>query len=70
MGRIFRKPAVKMTFIKDEDSVDTTDPNYNPFEQVEIASAYAEVAKDFITHTAVTVTAAFVVCKLVERICR
>lgn len=36
----------------------------------EVAAAYSEVAKDFITHAAVVVTAAFSICQIVKRICR
>lgn len=36
----------------------------------EIAAAYSEVAKDFITHAAVVVTTAFSICQIVKRLCR
>lgn len=42
----------------------------NPFEGVEVATAYSEIAKDFITHTAIVVTSAYVVCKIFGKICK
>lgn len=42
----------------------------NPMEGVEIAAAYAEIAKDVITHAALTVGGVFAACKIIERICK
>ena len=52
--------------IIDEAGENTT----NPFETVELVEAYAEIAKDFITHAAFTIGGVFAACKIVERICR
>lgn len=46
------------------------DPNNNPYEGVEIAAAYAEVAKDFITHTALVVGGTFILCQIAKRLCK
>lgn len=37
---------------------------------VEAAAAYADIVKNLVTHTALVVAGAFVVCKVVERLCR
>lgn len=42
----------------------------DPFVGVQVAAAYADVAKDFITHAALTIGGVFAVCKIVERICK
>lgn len=67
---MFKNRSFNVKMVKDEKGNDVRDPNFNPFEQVEVAAAYAEVAKDFITHTAMTVGGAFMLYKIVERICR
>lgn len=46
--------------------IDSIDPMLGP----EVASAYAEVAKDFITHAALTIGGVYCVCKIVGRICK
>jgi hypothetical protein len=46
------------------------DPNHNPFEGVEVAAAYADIAKDLITHAALTIGGVWAACKIVERICK
>lgn len=42
----------------------------DPFVGVQVAAAYADVAKDLITHAALTIGGVFAVCKIVERICK
>lgn len=42
----------------------------DPFEGVQVAAAYAEIAKDLVTHTAFTIGGVFAACKIIERICR
>jgi hypothetical protein len=36
----------------------------------EVAAAYAEIAKDFITHAALTIGGVYAACKIVGRICK
>lgn len=70
----FRKKSFIVKIAKDSDlnghipTIDT-DEN-NPYEGVEVAAAYAEVAKDFITHSALVIGGVFAACKIIERICR
>lgn len=49
---------------------ESVDPNHNPYESVEIAAMYADIAKDVITHAAFTIGGVFAACKIIERICR
>jgi hypothetical protein len=58
--------------VRDQDLNGSTeiDPNHNPFEGVEVAAAYADVAKDLITHAALTIGGVWAACKIVERICK
>jgi len=49
-----------------EGSENLFDPMVGP----QIAAAYSEIAKDFITHAALTIGATFVVCKIVGRLCK
>lgn len=42
----------------------------DPFETVELVQAYADIAKDLITHAAFTIGGVFAACKIVERICK
>lgn len=55
--------------VKDEDS-GTSAPERDPMENVVVVAAYAEIVKDVVTHTALTVGGVFAVCKIVERICK
>lgn len=49
---------------------DTPVESSNPMEGVEVAAAYAEIAKDLITHAALTIGGVWAACKIVERICK
>lgn len=63
--------SVNVKFVKDPlAAAEENDPNRNPFEGVELAAAYSEVAKDFITHATLTIGGVFAACKIIERICR
>lgn len=46
------------------------DADRDPFEGVQVAAAYAEIAKDLVTHTALTIGGVFAACKIIERICK
>lgn len=56
--------------VKDPVNGSEPDETTDPFEGVQVAAAYAEVAKDFVTHTALVIGGVFAACKIIERICR
>lgn len=62
--------AVQMTFPKVSTNGDEPSEDRNPFEGVEVAAAYADIAKDLITHAALTIGGVWAACKIVERICK
>lgn len=64
-----RSINVKVVNDEDQNGASSEFPN-DPFEGVEVAAAYAEVAKNFITHTALVVGGVYSLCKVVERICK
>lgn len=70
----FRNRAVQLQFVKPqtkhEAPEETDTSNKDPYEAVNVAAAYSAVAKDFITHTALTIGGVFAACKIIERICR
>lgn len=72
MNRFFRNKTIAVKVLKDEqlNGALPEDPERNIFEGVEIAAAYSEVAKDFVTHAALVVGGVFAACKIIERICR
>lgn len=66
-----RNKSINVKVVKDQNyATEEIDPNRNVFEGVEVAAAYAEVAKDVITHAALTVGGVWAACKIVERLCR
>jgi len=66
-----RNRSFNVKVVKDQPTTsDEYDENRNPFEGVEVAAAYADVAKDLITHAALTIGGVFAVCKIVERLCK
>lgn len=71
---LFGNRVVQVKLTKDQNSngkeIVKVDPNHNPLEGVEVAAAYAAVGKDLITHASLTIGGVFIVCKIVERICR
>lgn len=46
------------------------DSDYDPMVGVQVAAAYAEIAKDLVTHTALTVGGVWAACKIIGRICK
>jgi hypothetical protein len=72
MSRLFRNRAVQTTtrLVKTEGGEETVEVQRDPFEGVALAEAYAEVAKDFITHTALVIGGVFAACQIVKRICK
>lgn len=69
---LLKNRSFNVKVVKDQDvnGAEAIDPNRNPFEGVEVAAAYAEVAKDLITHAALTIGGVWAACKIVERICK
>lgn len=64
-----RSFIVKMANDKDLNS-DGPLVEMDPMVGPQIAAAYAEVAKDFITHTALVVGGVFAACQIIKRICK
>lgn len=68
-----RNRSIQVKVVKDQDSsgeIIDADPNRNPMEGVEVAAAYAEIAKDFITHTALVIGGTFAVCQIIKKVCK
>jgi hypothetical protein len=66
---MFRNRVAQVKFVK-EQKPDEVDGERNIFEGPEVAAAYAEIAKDLITHAALTIGGVFIACKIVGRICK
>jgi hypothetical protein len=68
---MFKNRAFQVKVVKDQQANGdgpfiTPDPMLGP----EIAAAYAEVAKDLITHAALTIGGVYAACKIIGRICK
>lgn len=73
MRRFLRNYSVQTSskLIKDNPDgssplLETIDPMLGP----EIAAAYADIAKDLITHAALTIGGVYAACKIIGRICK
>lgn len=66
---MFRNRSINVKMVKDQNA-EEVDPKRNPFEGVEVAAAYADIAKDLIIHAALTIGGVWAACKIVERICK
>jgi hypothetical protein len=68
----FKNSSILVKPVRDKDILVSGESNEtaDPFVGPRVAAAYAEVAKDFVSHTALTVGAVFVTCKIVERLMR
>lgn len=71
MNRFLKNRSVNLKFVKDSD-VASDGPTIvsDPAEMVELVEAYAEIAKDFITHAALTIGGVYAACKIIGRICK
>lgn len=69
LNRFMKTRSVNVKVVRDQDTIDV-DPNEDPFEGVQIAAAYADIAKDLITHAALTIGGVYVACKIIGRICK
>lgn len=70
-SKIVRVPKIdatdyKTAYVEGEGPQIADDPLIGP----ELVQEYVDIAKDFITHTAVTIGAVYCVCKIVGRICK
>lgn len=70
--RAMRNTSVNVKLVSDKDKENTTTEQdmADAWANVEIAAAYAEIAKDVITHAAFTIGGVFAACKIIERICK
>lgn len=69
--RAMRNKTIGVKLLDDRDlNGSAPDDDYDPMVGVQVAAAYAEIAKDVITHAALTIGGVFAACKIVERICR
>lgn len=65
-----KQRVVQMTFPKIPKTDAAPDEDRNIFEGPELAAAYAEVAKDLITHAALTIGGVYAACQIIKRICK
>lgn len=69
--RTFKNKTIGVKVLDDRDiNGAENESDRDPWENVEIASAYAEIAKDLVTHTALTVGGVWAACKIIGRICK
>jgi hypothetical protein len=67
---MFKNRSFNVKMVKDNPDGSTPQVEFDPMAGPEIAAAYAEVAKDFITHATLTIGGVWAACKIVERICK
>lgn len=69
---MFGRRAVQLQFVKPQEAKhqEKIESGKDPYEGPNVAAAYSAVAKDLITHTALTVGGVWAVCKIIGRICR
>lgn len=67
---MFRNRAFQVKIVKEPKPSSDSPEESNIFESVEVAAAYAEIIKNVVTHTALVIGGVFIVCKIVERVCR
>lgn len=65
-----RSLVVKSVRDKDIRSSGESGEEVDPFLGPRVAAAYSDVAKDLVTHVALTIGGVFIGCKIVERIMR
>ncbi len=69
--RLLKNKTIGVKLMDDKTSeTKNVDPNYDPWLNVELAAGYAEVVKDVVTHTALTVGGVWAACKIIGRICK
>lgn len=70
LGRTMKNRTIGLKVLDDRVINNEDAPATDPWANVEIAAAYAEIAKDVITHTALTVGGVWAACKIIGRICK
>lgn len=72
LNRAMRNKTIGVKVLDDrtftEGEVEAADRD--PFEGVQIAAAYADIVKDLVTHTALTIGGVYAACKIIGRICK
>lgn len=53
--------------VKDDE---TPAQERDPMENVVVVAAYAEIVKDVVTHSALTIGGVFAACQIIKRICK
>lgn len=69
MRRFWNTRSINVKLVDDQPTP-ASDPQQNPYEGVEVAAAYSKIAKDFVTHTALTVGGVWIACKIVGKLCK
>lgn len=67
---MFRNRAFQVKLVKEPKLANDATDEADLIGNVEAAAAYAEIFKDVVTHAAFVIGGAFILCKIVERICR
>lgn len=70
LRRTMKNHSVNVKVVRDQDTENNDTTTTDPFEGVEVAAAYAEIAKDLITHAALTIGGVYAACKIIGRICK
>jgi hypothetical protein len=72
INRAMKNKTIGVTLLDTPTSNKTSEPvsEQDAYAGVEIAAAYVELAKDLVTHTALTIGGVYAACKIVEKICR
>lgn len=55
--------------VKDDEN-GTPGPERDPMDNVVLVAAYAEIVKDVVTHSALTIGGVFAACQIIKRICK
>lgn len=68
--KLFHRYAVQTQskLVKDGETVQTEE--HDPMETVVVVAAYADILKDVVTHTALTVGGVYAACQIIKRICK
>jgi hypothetical protein len=69
---MFKKFAVQTQsrLVRDPNTGETTAEERDPMETVVVVAAYAEIVKDVVTHSALTIGAVYTGCMIIRRICK
>lgn len=66
---LLRNRSFNVKVVKDAEVIEPG-IDRDPMEGVQVAAAYADVAKDLITDAALTIGGVWAACKIIERICK